>query len=458
MPATPLAPASAPALRLAKALDRVVRGWSGRCVLRVETPVDPVDPLRWVARQKGAPVHYWRGRGDDEARAGVGAALTIDARSLTDADAVDDLMGSLPAGARLFATARFDAAAEVGEEWAAFGAVRVVLPRVELRSDGRTARLAVHLAPGESPTVAHAALAALCGPAPEAEGELALPYMRRDDPARAEWDRMLRWSLAAFEDGDLEKVVLARRARFSFEEPVDAAGLLQRLEAATPRCYHALTSPDGESAFLTATPERLVRIDGRELSTEAVAGTRPRSETDAADDALRAELMASEKDRREHVYVRDAIADALAPLAERVEVDSEAGAMTLARGRHLHTGIRATLPASTGVLDVLRALHPTPAVGGTPTPEALDAIDRLEPFDRGLYAGPIGWIGRDERGREAADLAVGIRSGLVDGRTLSLYSGAGIVAGSDPASEWAEIEHKIGDFARVLGLDARVEA
>ena len=156
--------------------------------------------------------------------------------------------------------------------------------------------------------------------------------------------------------------------------------------------------------------------------------------------------------------MRRAIEAALAPLAESVAVDDAASAMTLARGRHLRTGIEATLRSDVGVLDVLRALHPTPAVGGTPTPGALDAIDRLEPFDRGLYAGPVGWIGRDESGREAADLAVGIRSGLVDGRSLSLYSGAGIVDGSDADAEWAEIEHKIGDFARVLGLTVRAEA
>lgn len=420
--------------------------------------MSPVDPLGWAAAQPEGPVHYWRGRGDAEARAGVGAALQIDAPSLAEAGPLDATLRQLPAGARLFTTARFDATAEVGEEWTAFGAVRFVLPRIELRTDGRTARLAVHLAPGESPRVAHEALARLRAPRTWDDGEMPLPYMRRDDPARAEWDRMLRWALGAFESGDLEKVVLARRARFLFEEPIDAVGLLQRLEAATPRCYHALAIPDGGPTFLTATPERLLRLDGRTLRTEAVAGTRPRAEADAADDRLRAELLSSEKDRREHAYVRDAIVEALDPLAERVDVDGAAAAMTLARGRHLRTGIRTTLADETSVLDVLRALHPTPAVGGTPTADALDAIDRLEPFDRGLYAGPIGWIGRDAEGDMAADLAVGIRSGLVDGRSLSLYSGAGIVAGSDPASEWAEIEHKIGDFARVLGLAVRAEA
>jgi menaquinone-specific isochorismate synthase len=96
--------------------------------------------------------------------------------------------------------------------------------------------------------------------------------------------------------------------------------------------------------------------------------------------------------------------------------------------------------------EVLRALHPTPAVGGYPGVEALEEIRALEPFDRGWYAGPVGWIGAD-----AAEFAVGIRSGLVRGNTLALFSGAGIVAGSAPEGEWAEIEQKIGDFTRMFG-------
>ena len=455
MPVVPLAPATAPvARRLAVALEEAARGWRGDHVLRVEVPVGPVDPLAWADAQAG-PAVYWRGRSEAEAWAGAGEALAVEAPSLG-AVGLDAALEALSPGARLFATARFDASAEVGAEWAPFGAVRFVLPRVDLRTDGRTATMAVHLAPGETVADARSALGALRAPRVLPD-DLPLPFMRRDDPDRAEWGRMLRWALGAVEGGGLDKVVLARRARFTFDEAVDAAALLRRLEAATPRCYHALVRPEGGPAFLTATPERLLRLDGRRLRTEAVAGTRPRAEGDAADDALRAELLGSEKDRREHAFVREAIVEALAPLAESVEVDGEAAAMTLARGRHLRTGVRALLRDDPSPLAVLRALHPTPAVGGTPTPRALDAIDRLEPFDRGLYAGPVGWVGLAPSGVVTADLAVGIRSGLVEGRTLSLYSGAGIVAGSDPAAEWAEIEHKIGDFARVLGLLDRLE-
>lgn len=443
--------------RLARALEAAVQTWDGSTVLRVEVPAAPEDALAWLQAQPDEHRAYWQGRGDTEARAAIGAAAAVDVPGLEETAEVEALLAALPAGARLWTTARFDTQMEGGAEWAAFGTVRFMLPRIEYRVDGRSASLAVHVVPGERLADARAAVQALRPVRPVPDAPFGLPYMRRDDPDRAEWGRMLRWALGAFDDGVLSKVVLARRARFLFETPVDPFALLRRLEAATPRCFHALVEAGGRT-FVSATPERLFRLDGRQLQTEAVAGTRPRAEADAADDRLRTELLASEKDLREHAYVRDAIVEVLAPLTDALQTDDRASAMTLARGRHLRTGIRGTIAEHVGPLDVLRALHPTPAVAGTPTAAAFDAIDRSEPFDRGLYAGPIGWVGRDEAGELAAELAVGIRSGLVDGRSLSLYSGAGIVAGSDPAAEWAEIELKISDFARVLGLTDRSAA
>ena len=118
------------------------------------------------------------------------------------------------------------------------------------------------------------------------------------------------------------------------------------------------------------------------------------------------------------------------------------------RGRHIRSKVRGTLEDGVTDAALLDAMHPTPAVGVHPRNEALEQIHALEPFDRGWYAGPVGWIGQ-----EASEFAVGIRSGLVRGRTLALYSGAGIVAGSVPDEEWAEIEQKIGDFTGMFGLE-----
>ncbi len=467
VPAAPPRPASsadrAGLDRLQAAVVRAAAGWDGAAVLRVSVPAEPADALAWLDAQTLGPRLAWSGRDDDESRAAVGAALTVEAPSLDSAAAVDAALARLPAGCRLYGTVRFDSDADAAPEWRPFGHVRFVLPRAELVVTGRSAVLAAHVAPGERLGRVLADLARLVPAIVTTPATLPYVQRRADRPGRAGWTAAVCWALGAFASGTLGKVVLARRADLTFDAPVDPVDLLRRLVPATPRCFHLLVDPGtsaegGAGAFVSATPERLFRIDTlasgeRRLATEAVAGTRPRAADDAADDALLGELLGSEKDRREHAFVRDAIAERLAPLATCVDVDAQAGAMTLARGRHLRTGITATLAPATTALDVLRALHPTPAVGGTPREAAREAIGRLEPFDRGLYAGAVGWIGTDADGAEAAEFAVGIRSALVRGRDVSLYSGAGIVAGSDPDAEWAEIEQKLADFARVLGTE-----
>ena len=168
----------------------------------------------------------------------------------------------------------------------------------------------------------------------------------------------------------------------------------------------------------------------------------------ADDEGLRDELLHSAKDRVEHTYVSKGIREALEPLCEELEIEDSVADMKLARGRHLRSKIRGKLGDGVTDAGLLEAMHPTPAVGGYPRDRAREEIRVLEPFDRGWYAGPVGWIGA-----EASEFAVGLRSGLVRGQTLALFSGAGIVAGSVPEEEWAEIEQKIGDFTGMFGLE-----
>jgi len=193
-----------------------------------------------------------------------------------------------------------------------------------------------------------------------------------------------------------------------------------------------------------ASPERLYRRTGRAIETEALAGTRPRGEG-AADEALRAELLADDKERREHRIVVDGIREALAGLCVNVREDPTISVLQLRNCQHLFETVEGVLANGVTDGDVLRALHPTPAVGGTPTVDAVRWIAALEPFDRGWYAGPVGWIGRD-----SAEFAAAIRCGLACGDSLRVYSGAGIVAGSTPEREWAEIENKMSNFLEAL--------
>ena len=441
-------------------------------VARVEVPLEmplaPGELLRWLRGSRLFPKIYWSGREDGGGVSAVGVADAREGDDPRDAEAdlkrVASLLASGDPRARYYGGLRFDPARGPGEDWAAFGAYRFVLPRFELRAaDGPgsgsatpAATLACNLVlPRDARQSQRAEILAQIGeiplrPAPARGvlgGELPAPVSRRDVPDRAGWGRNVEEALAAFGRGRLGKVVLARRAGFGFAEAVDPYALAENLVGATPGSFHFFVEPEEGAAFLGASPERLFRRQGRYVESEAVAGTRPRGLSDADDEGLRDELLRSEKDLSEHGFVRVGIREALGRLCDALEVEEDVCEMRLASRRHLVSRVRGKLRDGTTDAQVLRALHPTPAVGGYPKGEALREIRLREGFDRGLYAGPICWIGRD-----SSEFAVGIRSGLLRGRELALYSGAGIVPGSEPEEEWAEIEGKIGDFLGAFGL------
>lgn len=438
----------APAEALAAEVRRVLGEGSAAPYRRVTVDAAGLgDPLAWLAAQTARPRFYWHGRDDGRRVAALGEALAVTGDDL---GAVRPVLARLGPEARLFGGLRFDPKRppEPGA-WRSAEPFRFTLPLVTLEAaaDG-SARLVAHLVPGAGATVL-AALASLADAQP-LDVNLPLPVARQDLPGVDGWNATVEAALAAFRDGRMDKVVPARRVTFDFPEALDPFALMARLEAATPGTYHLLVEHGPGAAFVSASPERLFRLDDGRISTEALAGTRPRGATAAEDARLSDELHASDKEQREHALVRDAIATALEPLAASLDADGPPEAFALARGRHLRTPMTGRLRPGVSPLDVLAALHPTPAVGGTPTTEALAFLRTHEPFDRGRYAAPFGWLSRD-----AAEFAVGLRCGRVDEARLALYSGAGVVEGSTPEAEWAEIEDKIADFVAVLGLSER---
>lgn len=437
-----------PAEALAAEVRRVLGDGSAAPYRRVAVEAEGLgDPLAWLAAQTLRPRLYWHGRDDGRRVAALGEALAVAGGDLA---AVRRALDRLGPEARLFGGMRFDPQRPLEPRaWRSAEAFRFTLPLLTLETepDG-SARLVAHVVPHAGAALL-AALAVLADASP-LDANLPLPLARHDLPNREGWNATVEAALDAFQAGRMEKVVPARRVTFDFPEPLDPFALMARLEAATPGTYHLLTEHGPGAAFVSASPERLFRMDGGRLWTEALAGTRPRGATAAEDARLSDELHASDKEQREHALVRDAIAGALAPLTVAFDADDAPEAFTLARGRHLRTPMSGRLRSGVSPLDVLEALHPTPAVGGTPTPEALAFLRTHEPFDRGRYAAPFGWISLD-----AAEFAVGLRCGRVDETRLALYSGAGVVEGSTPEAEWAEIEDKIADFVAVLGLTER---
>ncbi|HEX4905175.1 MAG TPA: isochorismate synthase [Acidimicrobiales bacterium] len=250
-----------------------------------------------------------------------------------------------------------------------------------------------------------------------------------------DWCDAVAEAVAAMRAGDLQKVVLAREILVEADRPFDVIEILRRLRSAYPSAY--LFSVDG---FIGASPELLVSRTGDVVRSHPMAGTTPRTGDPTADARLAAALLASSKDRAEHQITIDTVLDALLPFCSYVDSEPEPSIVALANVQHLASlceGRLSSPPAS--VVTLVDALHPTPAVCGFPRHLALDAIDRLEGFDRGRYAGTVGWVDARGNGR----FAVSIRCAEVDGTVARLFAGNGIVADSDPATELAETRAKL---------------
>jgi menaquinone-specific isochorismate synthase len=235
------------------------------------------------------------------------------------------------------------------------------------------------------------------------------------------------------------KVVLARAVDVTTPSDLHPLAALNRLRVCYPDCYSFSVGNGHGQSFIGATPERLVRVTGRSIETEALAGSTRRGESAMEDAMLVRQLLDSEKDIREQRLVLESIVRRLEGLGVNPSGSRRIGVLQLSNVQHLHTPVEAERPEGIDLLRLVEELHPTPAVGGTPRDDACRRLRALEPFSRGLCAGPLGWVDADGDG----EFVVGIRAALIDGPNARVYAGAGIVDGSDAGSEYAETELKL---------------
>jgi isochorismate synthase len=345
----------------------------------------------------------------------------------------------------------------VDDPWAAFGAASLILPTFTVTAEPTGANLTIALAPGRDQDpdpaevqgawddIARAGERAMAGTSEPPTGRGAL-RVREQRPDRTVWERTVGQFAGAVGRGRIDKVVLARRISLESERELDVAAALRHLARTAPEST-TFAFARGGTTFLGATPERLVRTRGRSFETVAIAGSAPRGRDATEDAALAAALLASEKEREEHAVVVDTLRANLAPIVESLEIGAMPGVLPLAHLQHLVTPVTGTTRDEAGLLALGATLHPTPAVGGAPREVALEMIEEHEAFDRGWYAGPIGWLGSDGDG----ELMVALRCGLVAGRRATLFAGCGIVADSDPAREWEESGLKLRTMLSALG-------
>jgi menaquinone-specific isochorismate synthase len=244
--------------------------------------------------------------------------------------------------------------------------------------------------------------------------------------------------------GDLTKVVLSRRMIFHGDGPFSIETILDSLCKTYPFCS-VFAVGNGLESFIGASPEDLVRLENGQVRVSCLAGSAVRGTTLDEEERLIKQLSNSAKDRREHEVVVAAISQGLRKVCKDVQWDSEPRIVQLPTIQHLATFFTASAPNDSDILQIVSALHPTPAVGGVPTERALNMIRCLE-GDRGWYAGPVGWVDFHGEGQ----FNVAIRSALVKGNQATLFAGSGIVEGSDPAKEFKETNWKFQPLLNAL--------
>jgi isochorismate synthase len=455
-------------------LAAATRRGGRRPLLTTTLPIDPLDPIELfaAARARDLEATLWLQPASDRSIVGVGRAWAteppgpdrfaiateawrsvlgdaiVTGRTSTHGEAGPTLLGGLGFSGQL---------PDLDDPWSPFGAASLVLPTFGVAQRGAETSLTVAIAPSGPDDIDPADVERWWvdlrrdATDPDRRGNrpasrVAALEIVAERPDRRVFERTVGLFAGAVGRGRIDKVVLARRVVVRAAADVDVIAALRHLATTAPESTTFAFTRDG-TTFLGATPERLVRTVGRSFETVAIAGSAARG-VDAADDArLAAALLASEKDREEHAVVVDTLRSNLAPIVESLHVAEAPAILPLRHVQHLVTPITGILRDEAGLLSLAAQLHPTPAVGGAPRDVALDLIAEHEGFDRGWYAGPIGWLGADGDG----ELMVALRCGLVTGNEATLFAGCGIVADSDPAREWDESRLKLRTMTTALG-------
>lgn len=281
-------------------------------------------------------------------------------------------------------------------------------------------------------------IADTAGPPPPGPSEFTV----RSDRPPAEWIASVAEATARIRAGELDKVVLARRISVEADSDIPVDLVLLRLSRAFPDCFLYLV--DG---ICGASPELLVGRAGDVVQSHPMAGSAPRRGDPAEDRRLAANLLASSTYRHEHQVTVDAVHDGLLGFSSYVDYEPEPSVVALANVQHLATRVEGRLshpPAS--VLELVDALHPTPAVCGRPRDAALAVIDELEGLDRDRYAGAVGWVDAAGNGR----FAIALRGATIEGRSAGVIAGVGLVGDSDPDTELIETRAKLQAMLNVL--------
>lgn len=265
---------------------------------------------------------------------------------------------------------------------------------------------------------------------------------RVDSPNQTNWKKNIAIVLSEIQKEQVSKVVLARRSDFNTKNSLPALAIMSALKAVKQNVYHYIYAPKPEQAFLGASPERLFKYENNKILTEALAGT------SSIKDPESEKTLYADKNIREHELVVSGLIEKLKKVCQAQVLRAPVSTMVLSEMLHLYSRLEAPCTTQPNLDELIQALHPTASVCGTPSLQANKLIQSLEDFSRGLYAGPLGVATAN-----SIECIVALRSCLVQKNSLSIFAGAGIVAGSNPDEEWQELETKIATILKLFKED-----
>lgn len=424
----------------------------------ISLELDEVDILSWLRSSNQNPKMYWCSRDNGFEIGGVGSIFTVatqDPSLIPEKLAfIEKILQSTPENTNIgfIGGAHFDLTLGENSSWPNFPTFRYVLPEVFIHRQQDTYTISISLLIENGISFEELNLTMLSKfkslkfiNGEEIGSEFPQVISKINYPEWPEWKNNIEVSLRKIQDQELEKVVLARRTDLQFSFPIDWVNVIRSFKKQNKNCFVYCFQPRKDVTFLGATPERLFKIKSRTLFSEAVSGTISRSSNIVEDEESANYLLNSEKNLREHEFVVDGIKKIKNRLCDNIYAQTSPSLLKLTNVFHLYTRISGKLREGISIYDVLSTLHPTPAVGGTPQLDALELIHKLEPFERGWYAAPIGIISR-----EWSEMVVALRSVLLDGDCAQIFAGAGIVQGSQPQAEWNELESKISIALEIL--------
>jgi len=438
-------------------IDRLVQNpgkKEARYLVRIEKEVSFFDPLLDLILSCFVPEKfYYRAKDGPFELGGLGSALVIEARQQGDVLNGFRRLWERDETIPVFGGFSFDEEEDFAPEWEPFGRCRFTLPLVEIQKFPEGARISVNYInqkglPRAQVLREMADALQFLDTMPRISPTSSLPSIadRQLIPDKPQWNRMIKKALRTIKEGSLQKIVLARKKVFTQRDLWNPAQLVAALAKIQENSFLFYYQIEDGLAFLGRSPERLFRMQNGTIRTEAIAGTRPRGKTPFDDQRLEAELLNTPKEREEHRLVAGFIEARMNELCTDIKIEAREEILKLQNVQHIITRYSGRSQQNTSPLAIAEALHPTPAVGGFPQEEIRSRLRSHEPFRRGWYAAPIGWMNRRN-----ADFAVGIRSALVNGKTLHIFAGAGIVSQSNAHAEWNETEKKMDNFAAILG-------